>query len=260
MRILITGSTDGIGLETAKLLVEQGYEVIIHGRNQEKIIAVKAMIKEKYNVSLDSIKSDLSDLKAVDQMADHILDKYDSLDVLINNAGVFVTPHTETSDDLDIRFAVNTYAPYILAKKLMPLLHEKSRIVNLSSAAQAPVDTNALSSYTRMTDGDAYAQSKLALTMWSIEMKDQLPVVIAVNPKSFLGSKMVKQAYGSEGYDLGIGADILVRASLSDEFKDARGLYYDNDIKSFSNPHPHALNRSLRQEVISILEDKISSL
>jgi NAD(P)-dependent dehydrogenase (short-subunit alcohol dehydrogenase family) len=86
---------------------------------------------------------------------------------------------------------------------------------------------------TGSTDGTAYAQSKLAITMWSrsmaLSLKDDGPAIIAVNPRSMLGSKMVKQAYGLAD-DLRIGAEILCRAALSDEFAAASGQYFDNDI------------------------------
>jgi hypothetical protein len=94
----------------------------------------------------------------------------------------------------------------------------------------------------------------------ALSFKDDGPAVIAVNPASFLGSKMVRMAYGMEGKDLSIGADILTRAALSDEFSDASGKYYDNDIGQFTSPHPDALNVQKCEKVVSaietILEDK----
>ena len=150
--------------------------------------------------------------------------------------------------------ACNTIAPYMLTKKLLPLFNLSGRIINLSSAAQAPVDTKILAGPPRLSDGEAYAQSKLALTMWSCHMgralKNKGPAIIAVNPASFLGSKMVKEAYGVAGKDLSIGADILCRAALSDEFASASGRYFDNDSGKFSPPHPDALNDRKCETVI----------
>ncbi len=74
--------------------------------------------------------------------------------------------------------------------------------------------------------------------MWSRDLatarKDQGPVVVAVNPGSLLASKMVKEAYGVAGGDLRIGADILTRAALADEFATAFGRYSDNDEGRFA--------------------------
>ena len=140
----------------------------------------------------------------------------------------------------------------------MPLLGASGRVINLSSAAQAPVDPEALAGKVKLSDGAAYAQSKLALTMWSRSMalstKDEGPAVIAINPASMLGSKMVKEAYGVAGGDLRIGAEILIRAALSDEFADASGQYFDNDIGQFAPPHPDALNPQKSGEIVRAIE------
>lgn len=238
MKVLITGATDGIGLATAKMLVSQGHDVLLHGRNKEKLVNV---VKELGEKKTEQYVADLSKLSHVRKFAQAIMEKHDRLDVLINNAGVYSAPAVMTEDGLDVRFAVNTVAPYLLTKALLPLMDESSRVVNLSSAAQEPVDAEALSGTKRLSDGEAYAQSKLALTMWTFELaKHVAPIVVAVNPKSLLGSKMVKSAFGLDGHDINIGADILCRAALSDTFADASGLYFDNDIEQFGAPHPDA--------------------
>ena len=259
--ILITGSTDGIGLVTAKMMVEMGHKVIVHGRNAEKVEKVKAILKEiNIDVETDGFVADFSKMDQVKQMAESVAAKYDKIDVLINNAGVYVARDAMTEKGLDLRFAVNTIAPYLLTKLLLPLLDGTSRVVNLSSAAQSPVDLDALAGGVRMEAGDAYAQSKLALTMWSFQLARDFmaggdgPMVVAVNPKSYLGSKMVKTAYGTDGHDIRIGGDILCRAALSDEFAHASGKYYDNDFGRFADPHPHALNESKRKELVNCME------
>ena len=86
------------------------------------------------------------------------------------------------------------------------------------------------------------------------ELGDEGPVVVAVNPGSLLGTKMVKQAYGMDGADIGIGADILVRAALSDEFASASGQYFDNDSRSFAPPHPDALDPGKAREIVDSIE------
>ena len=256
--ILITGSTDGIGLETAKVLVDMGCHVIVHGRNPNKVKQVESQLAQLGKGKVDSIVADLSSIKAVNQMITEITTRFNQPDVIINNAGVYMAPKVETEDGLDVRFAVNTIAPYMLTKGLLPLLNSDCRVINLSSAAQAPVNLKALIGAVALSDGEAYAQSKLALTMWSRELglhfKDTGPMIVSINPKSFLGSKMVKEAYGMAGKDLSLGADILVRAALSDEFKHAHGAYYDNDIEAFANPHPDALNEAKAKQVIGVIE------
>ncbi len=262
--ILITGSTDGIGLETAKLLLEKGHHVIIHGRNDVKVQSVEKRLAALKTGKVESIVADFSTLTNVNEMVVEVAERFGKLDVLINNAGIFSTPNTRTRDGLDVRFMVNTIAPYILTKSLLPLFNRTGRIVNLSSAAQSAVDLVALAGEKPLSDGEAYAQSKLALTMWSrlvgLDQKSVGAMIVSVNPKSFLGSKMVQEAYGVKGGSLRLGADILVRAALSEEFSQAHGEYYDNDIEAFSMPHQDALNDKKSAQVISKIEEIISEL
>ncbi|MEL6688140.1 MAG: SDR family NAD(P)-dependent oxidoreductase [Pseudomonadota bacterium] len=260
--ILITGATDGIGLETAKMIAPQGHTLLLHGRNPSKLEAAsKAVSAVPGAGEIKTYRADLSILSEVAAFADQIKADVSSLDVLINNAGVFKMANPLTKDGYDARFIVNVVAPYLLMKELLSVQGEGGRVVNLSSAAQAPVNVQAFLDKRSFSDGDAYAQSKLALTMWSFEMARELgasgPMIVAVNPASFLGSKMVKEAYGRAGLDLRIGADILTRAALSDEFENASGLYYDNDRQSFSQPHPDALDSIKNRRVIEAIEQLI---
>lgn len=167
-------------------------------------------------------------------------------------------PETVSADGLDVRFMVNTIAPYSLTQQLLPLLDNTARVINLSSAAQSSLSPNELLKPSSLSDNAVYAKSKLALTMWSRQLALSLgkngPVIVAVNPKSFLGSKMVEQAYGFAGSSLQIGADILVKAALSQEFANASGLYFDNDIGEFTSPHQDALNADEIAEITQVIE------
>lgn len=257
--ILLTGATDGIGLETAKLLVSQGHTVLIHGRNAAKLETVEQTLSAIPQAGpVESYRADLSNLAEVEAMAKAVSAKHSQLDVLINNAGVYNSPHPITPDGLDVRFVVNTIAPYLLTQRLLPLMAADGRVINLSSAAQAPVNLEAFAGNVKLSHGSAYAQSKLALTMWSrslaLALGDTGPAIIAVNPASLLGSKMVKEAFGMAGGDLRIGADILIRAALSDEFATASGKYFDNDSRRFASPHADALNAEKCDAVVSAIE------
>jgi NAD(P)-dependent dehydrogenase (short-subunit alcohol dehydrogenase family) len=264
--ILVTGSTDGIGLETARMLVSLGHNVLLHGRNPTKLEDVERTLSSQQDGGrVESYVADLSRMVDVEQLAKAVADKYAQLDVLINNAGIFKTPDPVTQDGLDVRFAVNTIAPYLLTQKLLPLLGAAGRVINLSSAAQSPVDPEALSGRVRLYDDfTAYAQSKLAITMWSrsmaLALKDDGPVIIAVNPGSLLGTKMVKEAFGVAGKDIGIGAKILARLALEDEFATASGQYFDNDSGQFAPPHPDALNPQKSEEIVRVIEVVLSKI
>lgn len=261
--ILITGSTDGIGLLTAKTLASKGNTILLHGRSQVKLDAAKKQVADvASNVVIETYCADLSILANVKTLAQQISEKHQHLDVIVNNAGVYVVPETHSKDGLDVRFAVNTIAPYLLTKLLMPILDSSSRVVNLSSAAQAPINPDEIMSPSQLSDGVVYARSKLALTMWTHQIANLLnadgPVIVSVNPASMLGSKMVKDAYGVAGGDLQRGADILVDASLSDAFSNASGKYYDNDIGRFTQPHPDALDPGKGAKLIENLNKIIA--
>lgn len=260
--ILITGATDGIGLETAKMLVSAGHHVLLHGRNPTKLKNVEEELSSlSANAKIESYVADLSDLHDVKKLAEDLTAKHSKIDVLINNAGVYKTPNPRLENGQDIRFVVNTLAPYLLTQNLLPLLGSLGRVINLSSAAQAPVDLEALLGEKQLADGPAYAQSKLAITMWSRHMAEKLtdgPVIIAVNPGSLLGSKMVKDAFGIDGGDISIGADILVRSALDEEFADKSGQYFDNDSKKFAPPHPDALDNQKTEEIVQTIENVLA--
>ena len=263
--LIVTGSTDGIGLETAKMLVSKGHKVLIHGRSPAKLEKVKRALSATADGGpVESYVADLSRMADVEALAKAVAEKHAKLDVLLNNAGVYSTPDLITPDGLDVRFVVNTIAPYLLTKRLLPLIESSGRVINLSSAAQAPVDPEALVGRVKLSNGMAYAQSKLAITMWSrsmaLSLKDDGPAIIAVNPRSMLGSKMVKLAYGVAGGDLRIGAEILCRAALSDEFAAASGQYFDNDIGQFSSPHSDALNTQKCEAIVRFIETVLAEI
>ena len=98
--------------------------------------------------------------------------------------------------------------------------------------------------------------------MWSRTMalshKDNGPAFKAVNPGSLLATKMVKEGFGMAGNDIRIGADILTRVALADEFATASGQYFDNDVGQFASPHPDALDPQKSKEIVQVIEDVLA--
>ena len=254
--VLITGSTDGIGKLVGTKLAKQGHEVYLHGRNPDKLSTVISEIKEQTkNENIKGFVADFSDLDAVKQMAHQIKRELSKIDVLINNAGVYNSSKSQNDDGLDMRFVVNYLAPFLLTNELFTLLKkgENSRIINLSSAAQSPIDYEVLTGKKKRSESETYAQSKLALTMWSFYLAKTLPDInaIAVNPGSLLNTNMVKEAFGNYWSSADKGANILYELAVSDEYQDASGKYFDNDRGTFAEAHPDAYDEKKIHQLIS---------
>lgn len=247
--ILITGSTDGIGKLAALKLAKDGHEIYVHGRNADKLEAVISEIKiASNNDNVNGFAADFSDLEAVKNMAKQINQDLSKLDILINNAGVYKSRVAKTNDGFDIRFSVNYFAPYLLTKAILPLLKkgDAPRIINLSSAAQAPVSLEALNGNVALSEMEAYSQSKLALTMWSMYLAENEPdlVVIPVNPGSLLNTNMVKEGWGFHRSSADKGGDILYDLAIAKKYGNASGKYFDNDRGNFGAIHPAGDNEA----------------
>ena len=256
--ILITGATDGIGRRTAQQLARQGHQVLLHGRSMDKL----AKVAQGIGGGVETYLADLSVPSDVDALVERVLDKHTNLDVLINNAGILKTANPVAASGRDVRFEVNALAPFVLTLGLLPIIPKEGRVINLSSAAQAPIDVAAMLAGTALDDMNAYAQSKLAITIWTAEMARTNPAgpsFIAVNPGSLLATKMVQEGFGIAGNDLQIGADILIHAALSDEFSDKSGQYFDNDAGRFTQPHSAAQDPNHVARVMQGINETLGS-
>ncbi|MFY0630542.1 MAG: SDR family NAD(P)-dependent oxidoreductase [Flavobacteriaceae bacterium] len=267
--ILITGSTDGIGKLAAIKLAKEGHEIYLHGRNVQKLNNTISEVKElSGNLNIRGFAGDFSDLESVQKMINQLQNDLPKLDVLINNAGIFKTTQSKNKDGFDVRMVVNYLAPYLLTKELIPLLQKgnQPRIVNLSSAAQAPVSMSSLSNEAILDTQQAYAQSKLALTMWSFDLAKKEPSIstIAVNPGSLLNTKMAIEAYGQHWSSAGKGANLLHDLATSSEFEGVTEKYFDNDLGdprgAFGKAHTDAYNQEKIDRLMTETEKVLVNL
>lgn len=201
--VLVTGSTGGLGREVARSLAASGAHVIVHGRNQERGLALVQEIRDDGAGSARFYRADFGSLAQVRALGAAVLRDYDRLDALVNNAGIafFGDPERPISaDGLELHFQVNYLAGYVLTEMLLPLLEASapSRIVNVSSLAQAPLDFQNLMLDEGYDYGRAYSQSKLAQILYTFDLAERLAgvdvKVNALHPSTFMDTDMVMEA------------------------------------------------------------------
>lgn len=240
--ILITGSTDGLGRRVAEDLAAADAAILLHGRNPEKgRTALDEIRRATGNERLRYFNSDFSSLEEVRRLAGEVAAENFSLDVLVNNAGLGAGPHPKTRetsvDGWELRFAVNYLAPFLLTRRLLPLLRRaaeecgEARIVNVASAAQQAIDFDD-PMLERSYDGmRAYSQSKLALVMFTFDLAAELEgsgvTVNALHPASLMDTKMVREWFGKPRTSVGEGARALERLVLSEEMEGVTGAYFE---------------------------------
>tara|TARA_Y100001968_G_C19432184_1_gene757682 strand:- start:949 stop:1851 length:903 start_codon:yes stop_codon:yes gene_type:complete len=176
---LITGANSGLGYETSKFLLEKGATVIMCCRNLVKgERAKKELLKFNYSGLIELIELDLTDLAKVKNVAHLIKSKFNSLDVLINNAGIMAPPKTLSKQGFEIQFAVNHLAHMLLTLELLPMLSENnnSRVVTVTSGVQyfGKIQWNDLQGNFKYDRWASYAQSKLANVMFGLELNSKL--------------------------------------------------------------------------------------
>jgi len=240
-RVLITGSTDGIGKQTAIDLANMGLFVIIHGRNKEKTLDALSEVKKiTGSDQLDSVFGDLSSFDQIRNISDQLHNKFDYLDSLINNAGVNFWEKKISKDGFELTLAVNYLAPYMLTLLTLDLLRNgnSSRIVNVTSDIVArSIDFDNLQDYPytfKRTDGgkSAYGISKACLNMFTFDLADKLKnegiTVNAVHPGG-IDTKMLRKTiemmnWKFSGRPLTEGSKGLVFAATSPKMEGKTGL------------------------------------
>lgn len=196
---LVTGASGGIGLWTARGLVERGYHVLLHGRAADRLQQAQQWLQQAVpGASVTPIQADLADVGQIKDMIASLRQRSESLDVLINNAGLMRPRHTLTADGEETTWAVNLLAPIRLTQGLLPMLQHaaarrgSARIINVGSAASDTARLNLPMLHdrartTRRYGGlRVYGQTKLALLIHSTALAQQLAgtgvVVHCVHP------------------------------------------------------------------------------
>ncbi len=262
--ILITGSTDGLGKHVARRLAAKGGTILLHGRNEEKgNSAVSEIRKATGNAKIRYYNADLASLDEVRSLADKIISENDRLDILINNAGIGGEPKGNSKreisrDGYELRFAVNYLSHFLLTYRLLQLLRQSapSRIINVSSIGQHPIDFGDLMLEKDYESFRAYRQSKLAQIMFTIDLAEELNgsgvVVNSLHPATLMNTNMVFEFFGSTMSSVEEGAEAVEYVATSDETANVTGKYFDGTRISKAVPQAYDADVRRRLKEVSL--------
>jgi NAD(P)-dependent dehydrogenase (short-subunit alcohol dehydrogenase family) len=227
--ILVTGATSGLGRGVAHELAERGHTVLVHGRDRGKVDDLVAELGS----SARGYVADLASLEEVRRLADEVTRNEERVDVLVNNAGVAKAARQESADGIELTFAVNYLAGFLLTGRLLPLLERSApaRIVNVASIGQAPIDWGDPLLEQRYDGFRAYAQSKLAQIAFTFELAARLDgsgvTVTALHPATLMDTGMVRETFGRAMSTVDDGVGPVVRLAVGDDVEGVSGRYFD---------------------------------
>lgn len=252
---LVTGSTDGLGREVAKRLAADGAHVIVHGRNAERGQAVVAEIAAAGKGSARFYQADFASLGAVRRLADDILRDYDRLDLLVNNAGVFVRGEQRqvSADGHEMHMAVNYLSGFLLTHALLPRLERSRtpRIVNVSSLSASPIDFDDVMITRGYSGNRGYGQSKLAQVLFTKDLAEQLAPrripVYALHPATYMDTTMVRSGGLTPRSTVDEGATAVMTVIATDA---PSGSYFVG--QKVGTPHAQAEDTEARRKLREI--------
>ncbi|MBX7533656.1 SDR family NAD(P)-dependent oxidoreductase [Qipengyuania sp. 1XM1-15A] len=177
--VLVTGGYSGLGQETARAMAAKGAHVILSGRDATKLSATADAIAEGTGAKIDTLVCDLASLDSVRKAAAEANDRFEKIDLLINNAGVMACDEAKTADGFEMQFGTNHIGHFLLTNLLMPLVEkgDQPRIVNLSSRGHhiAPVDFDDPNFENRPYEKwQSYGQSKTANVLFAVGLEERL--------------------------------------------------------------------------------------
>ena len=253
--VLVTGSTDGIGKETARQLAQLGATVVVHGRHADRCEAARDEIRAATgNPRVDFVAADLSSRRQVRQLAAEISARYDRLHVLVNNAGVILLQRQLSEDGIEMSFAVNHLAPFLLTNLLLDVLKASApaRIVNVSSTVHysAAIKFDNLQGERRYNGVEAYGVAKLGNVLFTRELAERLTgsgVTVNCLHPGVVATKLLDTGWGwSNGLSPAQGAALSVYLVTSPEVQQVTGQYFEGKLPGGASPQ--AANVNLRRK------------
>jgi len=242
---MVTGATSGIGAVTARALAQKGARVIIVSRNLNRCEnTVDEIIQTTGNHAVEYMVADLSSQDEIHDLAEAYRNKYDHLDVLVNNAGGFFMSRQESADGIEMTFALNHLNYFLLTNLLLETIKASApaRIVNVSSGAHqgASINFDDLQGKQKYSGWQAYGQSKLANILFTYELARRLegtgvtvnalhPGMVATNFGANNGGvlgNLVRSFMNLFSISVEEGAQTSIYLASSPEVEDVTGKYY----------------------------------
>jgi NAD(P)-dependent dehydrogenase (short-subunit alcohol dehydrogenase family) len=258
---LITGATDGVGRVVARALAQQGWRVLVHGRDRPRGEALVREI-EQAGGSATFLAADLASLAEVRRLAVAVKQQTGRLDLLINNAGigsVGSAPGRQTSaDGHELRFAVNYLAGFLLTHLLLPLLKASApaRIVNVASAGQQAIDFSDVMLTRGYSGGGAYRQSKLAQILFTVDLAHELEgsgvIANTLHPSTYMNTTMVRQSGTTPISTVEDGAAAILQLAVSPNLDGKSGLYFNVLRESRADPQAYDAEARRRLRALSL--------
>jgi NAD(P)-dependent dehydrogenase (short-subunit alcohol dehydrogenase family) len=260
--VLITGSTDGVGRYVAAKLAAAGAKVLIHGRDGGRGKALADEIKRAGRGEAVFYQADLSSLAATGGLAEAVLADNTRLDIFISNAGIGSQndgPARQISaDGHELRFAVNYLAGFLLAYRLLPLLKASapSRIVNVASLGQHPIDFDDVMITKGYSGSRAYAQSKLSQIMFTIDLAEELKgtgiTVNSLHPATYMNTTMVRAGGITPISTVEQGGEAILHLAAGGDMADKSGLFFNGMNRAQANPQAYDAAARKRLRALSL--------
>jgi len=261
--VLVTGSTDGIGRETAERLAVLGAEVLVHGRDRRRGAAALAAVRAASPSGSGALYlADLSTVAGTRAFAGQVRRDHPVLDVLLANAGVYAAQRKLTPDGVELTFAVNVVAPIVLADELLPALRAAApaRVVVVSSASHwtgamhwDDLQFSAPDAYDGLV---AYDQSKLAIALLTFELSRRLEgagvSAVCLDPGD-VDTKLLREGWPElPGVSIADGAATSVYLASSPEADGLSGVYFEDGRET--RPLEAALDRDAQRRIWAEVE------
>ncbi|MGY4506088.1 NAD(P)-dependent dehydrogenase (short-subunit alcohol dehydrogenase family) [Bradyrhizobium sp. GM24.11] len=267
--VLITGSTDGVGRYVATRLAGEGAKVLIHGRDAARAKALIDEIVKAGHMAPTFYRADLSSMAGTRELAAAVTRDHQRLDVFVSNAGIGAQSdgpqRQESRDGHELRFAVNYLSGFLLARLLLPLLKAAapSRIVNVASLGQQPIDFDDVMITKGYSGSRAYAQSKLSQIMFTIdlaaELKDAGITVNSLHPATYMNTTMVRAGGITPMSTVEQGGAAILHLVQGDDVAGKSGLFFNGLNEARANPQAYDADARSRLRALSLSLTGLSS-